>query len=115
NAYSWHLLLSMRVLIVDDEPGIRKTTSLAVEAMGHLPVAVPTGARALKELENEPCDACFLDLNLGAEDGLVILEKLLKSQPTLPVVMFTAYANISTAVEAMRAGAFDFIPKPFTP
>ena len=105
----------MRVLIVDDEPGIRKTTGLAVEAMGHEAVGVPTSARALKELETESFDACFLDLKLGTEDGLVVLEKLLKTQPSLPVVMFTAYANISTAVEAMRRGAFDFIPKPFTP
>jgi NtrC-family two-component system response regulator AlgB len=105
----------MRVLIVDDEPAIRKTTGLAVEAMGHDSVGVPTSLRALKELETEPFDACFLDLKLGNEEGLVVLEKLLKAQPTLPVVMFTAYANVSTAVEAMRRGAFDFIPKPFTP
>lgn len=105
----------MRVLIVDDEPSIRKTTGLAVEAMGHESVGVPNGLRALKEIETESFDACFLDVKLGAEDGLVVLEKLLKLQPALPVVMFTAYANISTAVEAMRRGAFDFIPKPFTP
>ncbi|MET0261657.1 MAG: sigma-54 dependent transcriptional regulator [Rariglobus sp.] len=105
----------MRVLIVDDEPGIRKTTALAVEAMGHESIGVPTGARALKELETTVFDACFLDLKLGTEDGLLVLEKLLKAQPSLPVVMVTAFANISTAVEAMRKGAFDFIPKPFTP
>ncbi|HEY8932085.1 MAG TPA: sigma-54 dependent transcriptional regulator, partial [Rariglobus sp.] len=105
----------MRVLIVDDEPSIRKTTGLAVEAMGHDSVGVPNGLRALKEIETESFDACFLDVKLGAEDGLAVLEKILKLQPALPVVMFTAYANISTAVEAMRRGAFDFIPKPFTP
>lgn len=105
----------MRVLIVDDEPAIRKTTGLAVEAMGHEVVSVPNGLRALKEIETEAFDACFLDLKLGSEDGLVVLEKLLKAQPTLAVVMFTAFANISTAVDAMRRGAFDFIPKPFTP
>ena len=47
-------------------------------------------------------DACFLDVNLGAENGLDLLAKLLAASPTLPVVMVTAYANISTAVEAMR-------------
>ncbi len=105
----------MRVLIVDDEPSIRKTTGLAVETMGHEVVSVPNGAKALKTLEEGPCDVCFLDVNLGNEDGLVVLEKLLKAQSTLVVVMFTAYASISVAVEAMRRGAFDFIPKPFTP
>ena len=106
---------SMRVLIVDDEPSIRKTTGMAVETMGHEVVAVPNGARALKMLEEGAFELCFLDVNLGTDDGLVVLEKLLKAQPSLVVVMFTAYANISTAVEAMRRGAFDFIPKPFTP
>jgi NtrC-family two-component system response regulator AlgB len=105
----------MRVLIIDDEPGIRRTTGLAVETMGHEAVAVPSGAKALKAVEEARFDACFLDVSLGAENGLDILAKLLAASPTLPVVMVTAYANISTAVEAMRRGAFDFIPKPFTP
>jgi two-component system, NtrC family, response regulator AlgB len=105
----------MRVLIVDDEASIRKTTGLAVETMGHEVVTVPNGSKALKALEEAPCDVCFLDVNLGNEDGLSVLEKLHKAQPSLVVVMFTAYASISTAVEAMRRGAFDFIPKPFTP
>ena len=105
----------MRVLIVDDEPSIRKTTGMAVETMGHEVVAVPNGLKALKTVEDTPCDVCFLDVNLGNEDGLQVLEKLLKAQPGLVVVMFTAYASITIAVEAMRRGAFDFIPKPFTP
>jgi len=69
----------------------------------------------LKAIEEETFDACFLDLRLGDDDGLDTLAKLLAAQPALAVVMFTAYANIATAVEAMRRGAFDFIPKPFTP
>lgn len=105
----------MRVLIVDDEPAIRKTTRIAIETGGHAATEAPNGLRALKALEEENFDAVFLDLKLGAEDGLEVLAKLLKAQPSLAVVMFTAYANIATAVEAMRRGAFDFIPKPFTP
>ncbi|HSY53876.1 MAG TPA: sigma-54 dependent transcriptional regulator [Opitutaceae bacterium] len=105
----------MRVLIVDDELGIRKTTAIAVETMGCEVVSVPGGARALKTLETESFDVCFLDLNLGAENGLDVLDRLLKAAPGMAVVMFTAYATISAAVEAMRKGAFDFIPKPFTP
>ncbi len=105
----------MRVLIVDDEPSIRKTTRIAVETTGHTGVEAPNGARALALVAEETFDACFLDLKLGADDGLEVLAKLLKAQASLAVVMFTAYANIATAVEAMRRGAFDFIPKPFTP
>ena len=106
---------SMRVLIVDDEAGIRRTTRIAVETHGHIVAEAPNGARAVKMVEEQVHDACFLDLKLGSEDGLEVLNKLLKAQPSLAVVMFTAYANIATAVEAMRRGAFDFIPKPFTP
>ncbi|MEO5959517.1 MAG: sigma-54 dependent transcriptional regulator [Opitutaceae bacterium] len=105
----------MRILIVDDEPGIRKTTRIAIETAGHIAVEAQNGARAAKLVADESFDGAFLDLRLGAEDGLEILAKLLKAQPTLAVVMFTAYANIATAVEAMRRGAYDFVPKPFTP
>ena len=105
----------MRVLIVDDDASIRRTTRIAVEMAGHVVAEAPSGARALKSLEDEGGDVCFLDLKLGSEDGLEVLDRLLKSKPTLAVVMFSAYANIATAVEAMRRCEFDFIPKPFTP
>jgi NtrC-family two-component system response regulator AlgB len=106
----------MRILIVDDEPAIRKTTRIAVELAGHTAAEAPNALRALKAMEEEPFDAVFLDLKLGSDDGLSLLPKLLeKNQPAPAIVMFTAYANIVTAVEAMRRGAFDFIPKPFTP
>ncbi|MBP8256908.1 MAG: sigma-54-dependent Fis family transcriptional regulator [Opitutaceae bacterium] len=105
----------MRVLIIDDEATIRRTTVLAVKSMGHDPFESPSGARGLKLLEEEPCDVCFLDLKLANEDGLDVLGRLQKIHPGVAVVMFTAYATIATAVEAMRRGAFDFIPKPFTP
>lgn len=105
----------MRVLIIDDEAAIRRTTALAVKSMGHEPLEAPNGTKGLKILEEETCDVCFLDLKLGTEDGLGLLARLQKSFPEVAVVMFTAYATIATAVEAMRRGAFDFIPKPFTP
>ena len=105
----------MRILIVDDEASIRKTTSIAVQTTGHEAVEAPNGARALRLVETEGFDVCFLDVKLGAEDGLVVMDKLLQVSPGLAVVMFTAFASIATAVEAMRRGAFDFIPKPFTP
>lgn len=105
----------MRILIVDDEAGIRKTTRIAVETAGHEAAEAPNGARALKALDEEQFDVAFVDLKLGNEDGLELMARLLKIQPSLNVVMFTAYANIATAVDAMRRGAYDFVPKPFTP
>ncbi len=105
----------MRVLIVDDEPSIRRTTRVAVESSGHTALEVPNAAKALKAAEAEDFDVVFLDLKLGADDGMEVLGRLMKLRPAPAVVLFTAYANIATAVEAMRRGAFDFIPKPFTP
>ncbi len=105
----------MRVLIVDDEPSIRRTTRIAVESAGHTAAEAPNAAKAIKAAEDEAFDVAFVDLKLGADDGLEVLNRLAKLRPAPAVVMFTAYANIATAVEAMRRGAFDFIPKPFTP
>jgi NtrC-family two-component system response regulator AlgB len=105
----------MRVLIVDDEPSIRRTTRVAVESSGHAAFEAPNAAKALKAAETEGFDAVFLDLKLGADDGMEVLGSLMKLRPAPAVILFTAYANIATAVEAMRRGAFDFIPKPFTP
>jgi two-component system, NtrC family, response regulator AlgB len=105
----------MRVLIVDDEPSIRRTTRIAVESSGHSASEAPNAAKAIKAAEEEGFDAVFLDLRIGADDGMEVLGRLIKLRPAPAVILFTAYANIVTAVEAMRQGAFDFIPKPFTP
>ncbi len=105
----------MRVLIVDDEPSIRRTTRIAVESSGHSAFEAPNAAKAVKAAEDEGFDAVFLDLKLGSDDGMEVLGRLMKVKPSPAVILFTAYANIATAVEAMRRGAFDFIPKPFTP
>ncbi len=106
---------SMRLLIVDDEENIRRTTAVVLEAMGHATAAAGCRAAALKQLEDGHFDIAFLDLKLDGESGLDLLPEMLKLDPRLQVVVFTAYASIETAVEAMRRGAADYIPKPFTP
>jgi NtrC-family two-component system response regulator AlgB len=74
-----------------------------------------TGAAAIDILRREPFDLAFCDLKLGAESGLEILARMLGERPSLDVVVITAYATVDTAVEAMRRGAKDYLPKPFTP
>src|SRR5215472_16564593 len=106
---------AMRVLIIDDEENIRRATALVVEAMGHTTAAAADGAFALKQVQNGDFELAFLDLRLNQESGLDLLPELLKANPRLEVVVFTAYASIETAVEAMRRGAVDYVPKPFTP
>ena len=105
----------MGVLIIDDEANIRRATAVVLEAMGHKTAGAADGTAALKHLQSEDFDLAFLDLKLDGESGLDLLPELLKANPKLEVVVFTAYASIETAVEAMRRGAVDYIPKPFTP
>src|SRR5213594_3877168 len=105
----------MRLLIIDDEESIRKTTAVLVESMGYEPVSVASGEAALKQLDLTHFDIAFLDLKLDGESGLEVLPKLLKVYPRMDIVVCTAYASIDTAVEAIRLGAVDYIPKPFTP
>jgi len=105
----------MRILIIDDEENIRRATAVVLEAIGHETVCVDSAEDALKQLESGSFDIAFLDLKLGGESGLDLLPELLKLNPQLDVIVFTAFASIETAVEAMRRGAADYIPKPFTP
>jgi NtrC-family two-component system response regulator AlgB len=105
----------MRILIVDDEPYIRSTLKTALESLGHTVRDVETGARALVLLDRESFDVALLDLRLKDESGLDLMGSMLEVAPRLAVVIITAYASIDTAVEAMRRGACDYLPKPFTP
>jgi two-component system, NtrC family, response regulator AlgB len=107
------LLLS--ILIVDDEPNIRKTLSMALTADGHRVVAVSNFQDALAEASRRFFDLALVDLRLGTASGLELIPALRTSCPWMKLVVITAYASIDTAVEAMRRGAFDYLPKPFTP
>ncbi|TMQ33834.1 MAG: sigma-54-dependent Fis family transcriptional regulator [Planctomycetota bacterium] len=105
----------MNILIVDDEASLRRTLRIALESMSHHVVEARDGRNALDALGREPLDLAFVDLRLGQEQGLDLIPELLRLAPSLSIVVITAYATIATAVEAMRRGAFDYLPKPYTP
>jgi NtrC-family two-component system response regulator AlgB len=105
----------MNILLIDDDASLRKSLRLALEAMGHSVAEARDGAQAQSLLGQRLFDIAFLDLRLGREQGTDLLPILGRLAPGLPVVLITAYATIETAVEAMRRGAFDYLPKPFTP
>jgi NtrC-family two-component system response regulator AlgB len=105
----------MNILLIDDEASLRRTLRTALESMGHQVAEAADRARALELLGNRQFDLAFLDLRLGQDQGLDLLPELLGLAPGLDVVVITAYATIATAVEAMRRGAFDYLPKPYTP
>lgn len=105
----------MRILIIDDEESIRSTLTVMLQDLGHEVVGAPDASAARREVEKSQFDTAFLDLKLDGVSGLDLLPDLLKNTPRLDVVVFTAFASIESAVEAMRRGAVDYLPKPFTP
>src|SRR5438477_1059452 len=104
----------MDFLVIDDDKTFRDATCLLIDSESHYAESAASGELGLTLLKEEKFDAVLLDLNLGPEKGLDILEQILKRQPHLPVIIFTAQGSVKNAVEAMRRGAVDFLEKPFT-
>ena len=104
----------MDFLVIDDDKTFRDATCLLIDSEGHYAEATSSGALGLTELRDGKFDSVLLDLNLGPENGLDVLDQILKRQPNLPVILFTAQGSVKNAVEAMRRGAVDFLEKPFT-
>ena len=102
-------------LVVDDDPGVRQSLRLCLDAVGARVLGVATGSAALEALDRSHFDVVFLDLWLGADAGLDLLPEMLARQPDLGVVVVTAFASIESAVDAIKRGAVDYVPKPFTP
>jgi NtrC-family two-component system response regulator AlgB len=105
----------MNVLIIDDDAGIRQTLGAALESQGHAVAVAANRAAAEKKLRGESFEVAFLDIRLGAENGLDLLPELLRLSPRLAVIVITAYSSIETAVLAIQRGAFDYLAKPFKP
>jgi NtrC-family two-component system response regulator AlgB len=105
----------MSVLAIDDDAGVRQSIRLCLEVEGHRVLGVGSAPAALEALDRGRFDLCFLDLWLGSDSGLAVLPDVLRRQPGIGVVMITAFATIESAVEAMRTGAADYLPKPFSP
>jgi NtrC-family two-component system response regulator AlgB len=106
---------AVKILVVDDEPNIRKLVQISLENDGHDVTVASNVSDAVKLAGQHPFDVAFVDLRLGTDTGLDLIPKLLVESPWLGIVVITAYASIDTAVEAMRRGASDYLPKPFTP
>ena len=102
-------------LVIDDDPGVRQSLRLCLEAAGARVLGVATGGAALEALDRGRFDVAFLDLWLGADKGMDLLPEILARQPDAGVIVVTAYASIESAVDAIRRGAVDYVPKPFTP
>ena len=101
-----------RILVVDDQDTIRHFVTRALEDEGHIVTPAPSGERALDLFQEDQPDALILDLKLPGMNGLEVLKRVKEIEPQTIVIMITAYGEISSAVKAMKSGAFDYIPKP---
>ncbi len=105
----------MRVLVVDDEPGIREGCRRALTSQGFEVDAAENGPSGLHKLQEGVFDILLLDAMLPGMSGLEMLHQVRQRYPDLICIMITGYATVELAVQAMRDGAHDFIAKPFTP
>ncbi|MFQ5512515.1 MAG: sigma-54-dependent transcriptional regulator [Candidatus Krumholzibacteriia bacterium] len=101
------------ILIIDDEKTIRWSLGEALKEAGHEIFEADNGERGLEEFRRSEIDLCLVDLKLPGDNGIEILKKMKALDPSVPVIMMTAYGEVETAVEAMKNGAYDFTLKPF--
>jgi two-component system nitrogen regulation response regulator NtrX len=102
-----------RILVIDDEAAIRDSLKMTLEYEGYECLGAATGQEGLALVEREAPDLVLLDVKMPGMDGIEVLERIRSLNDALPVVVVSGHGTISTAVEATKKGAFDFIEKPF--
>jgi two-component system, NtrC family, nitrogen regulation response regulator NtrX len=102
-----------RILVIDDESAIRDSLKMTLEYEGYDVMGAATGQEGLALAEREAPDLVLLDVKMPGMDGIEVLERLRAMNESLPVIVVSGHGSISTAVEATKKGAFDFIEKPF--
>src|SRR6201982_2791265 len=102
-----------RILIADDHDSLRRGLAQAIAEAGHDVEEAPHGNAAIEKLHEGFFDVVVSDLKMGGSTGLEVLKTAKTLHPSCAVILMTAFGSISTAVEAMKAGAFDYVQKPF--
>ncbi len=102
-----------RILIADDHDALRRGLARALTAAGHEVEEAPNGNAAIERLHEGSFDVVLSDLKMGGSDGLDVLRSTKSLHPETAVILMTAFGSVTTAVEAMKSGAFDYVQKPF--
>src|SRR2546427_12765448 len=102
-----------RILVIDDEAAIRDSLKMTLEYEGYEFLGAATGQDGLALAEREAPDLVLLDIKMPGMDGIDVLTRLHSMNETLPIIMISGHGTTSTAVEATKKGAFDFLDKPF--
>ncbi|MGE0641712.1 MAG: sigma-54-dependent transcriptional regulator [Thermoanaerobaculia bacterium] len=103
----------MNILVVDDEEVLQDVLGTLLRKEGWRPIAARTGEEAILALDRDPIDLVLLDLMLPGMSGMDVLKQIRTRDPEQAVIVITAYSSIESAIQAMREGAFHYIPKPF--
>ena len=103
----------MRILLADDDASLRRVLQFKLKKDGHDVTAVEDGEAALNQLRSDRWDLLLSDIKMPVVDGVELLELARQLQPGLKVILITAHATVSQAVQAVKLGAFDYITKPF--
>lgn len=106
-------MIPRHILLVDDEPVILRTLAIALRNAGHEVTVASSGTEALERLAATPYDAVLTDIAMAGMNGLDLLACAKAADPDVCVILMTGYCDVSTAIAALRAGAEDYLPKPF--
>lgn len=106
---------TIRIMVVDDEESIRIGSERILSRSGFDVLTASRGDMALEIFDREPASIILLDLMMPGIDGMEVLARIQEKDPAVLVIVITGYATVETAIEAMKKGAYDFIPKPFEP
>lgn len=104
-----------RVLIIDDEPTIRKILAMVLQSAGYEVSVADSGERGIELAVRNPPSVVFVDVQLGGMDGLAVTRALVQEVPNTMIIVMTGHATIENAVQAMQAGACDYLIKPISP
>jgi two-component system sensor histidine kinase/response regulator len=104
-----------KILIIDDEEVVLDSCTQILKGSGHLIATAADGTKGLQILQEFHPDLVFVDLKMPGISGFEVLERIHELDSTIVTVVITGFATVSSAVDAMKKGAYDFLPKPFTP
>ncbi|MCI0496398.1 response regulator, partial [candidate division KSB1 bacterium] len=105
----------LNILVADDESSIREGLKQICVRDDHRVILAEDGHKAIELSRADKFHVAFIDLKMPGMEGLAVLDEIKKYSPATEVVIITGFGTIGNVVEAMRSGAYDYIPKPFTP
>lgn len=106
-------MTTSKVLVVDDDPEILAVLTELLKKEGHMVTACATGAATISAASEDQFDVVLADIRLPDMDGLAILRTFQKISPDAAVILMTAFGTVEMAIQAIKAGAYDYVPKPF--